>query len=71
MTTRHTGYLVTLDKDIREDDAEGIINAIKQIKHVVRVEPAPADSMDVSMAKARLRSELGGKLYKLLHEETT
>lgn len=32
MTDRHAGYIVTLAADIREDDAEHIINAIRMVK---------------------------------------
>ena len=31
MTDRHAGYVVTLNEDIREDDAEAIINAIRGV----------------------------------------
>ena len=34
MTNRLKGILVTLETDIREDDAESILNAIKMIKRI-------------------------------------
>ncbi len=43
MTDRHSGYVVTLAKDIREDDAEAVITALKMIKGVVSVKPVVAD----------------------------
>ena len=43
MTDRHAGYIVTLDHDIREDDAETIINAIRALKFVATVEPVVSD----------------------------
>ena len=43
MTDRHAGYLVTLDRDIREDDAEAIMAAIHMIKGVISVKPVVAD----------------------------
>ena len=44
MTDRHTGYLVTLTRDIREDDAEeGVLNAIRMIRGVMDVRPITAE----------------------------
>lgn len=39
MTTRFSGFQVTLKADVREDDAEAIINAIRMIKGVADVRP--------------------------------
>lgn len=39
MTDRHAGYLVTLDCDIREDDAEEILTALRMVRGVVSVKP--------------------------------
>lgn len=38
MTKRHAGYVVVLESDIREDDAEEIMNAIRLIRGVVAVQ---------------------------------
>lgn len=43
MTTRHKGYVVHLADDIREDDSEAVIAAIRMIKGVADVTPAEAD----------------------------
>ena len=43
MTDRHAGYIVVLDQNIREDDAQPILDAIKLIKHVVDVRPVVAE----------------------------
>ena len=56
MTERHAGYVVTLEENIREDDAAQTIAAIKQIKGVLDVAPITADPMLV-VATARVRSE--------------
>jgi hypothetical protein len=37
MTDRYHALTVVLDREIRTDDAEDIINAIKQLRHVVDV----------------------------------
>ena len=54
MTDRHVGYTVVLDSNIRSDDAQQIIDAIKMIKHVVSVEPVVSDFNQHS-AEARAR----------------
>jgi hypothetical protein len=40
VTDRYRAFLVTLDHDVREDDAEdGILKALYMLKGVLRVEP--------------------------------
>jgi len=39
MTTRLKGFTITLEKDIREDDVEILIQTLKMIKGVVSVKP--------------------------------
>jgi hypothetical protein len=65
MTDRHAGYVVTLDRDIREDDAEAILNAIRMIKHVASVEPVIAD-LNHQMAVMRASTDLHAKLWSVL-----
>lgn len=43
MTDRYSGFVVALDEDIREDDAETVVAAIRMIKGVIRVEPLMPD----------------------------
>jgi len=68
MTDRLKGVWVIFDKDIREDDAQPIIDAIKQIRHVLSVKPSIADGSDY-MARERVRMELSEKLWDVLHPE--
>jgi len=43
MTDRHAAYLVILEEDIREDDAEeGVLNAIRMLRGVASVQPVTA-----------------------------
>lgn len=67
MTDRYNALLVVLDQDIRDDDAEAIINAIKMVKGVLDVKPNVMDPMD-AIATARARHDLTGKVYKALQE---
>jgi len=46
MTDRYKGLMVVFEKDIRDDDAKKIIDAIKMIKGVLNVEPSISTSED-------------------------
>lgn len=61
------GYIVTLARDIREDDAVRIIEAIGMIREVVSVKPIIANGEDF-MARERVRSEVQVKLYDAIDE---
>lgn len=65
MTDRYNALIVVLDKDIRDDDAVVIINAIQQIKHVLTVKGNVAD-IDSDVAESRIKLELTRKLYEVL-----
>lgn len=67
MTDRINGVLVTLEGNIRVDDAEYILNAIRMIKGVIDVTPNVAD-IDHHMAYSRARIDLQGKIYDALKE---
>lgn len=49
MTDRLKGVLITFDRDIRDDDAQPIIEALKLIKGVLTVKPYVADMEDYMM----------------------
>lgn len=65
MTDRHFGYIVVLEQEIREDDAEPILAALRMIKGVLSVEPV-IGAMEVHIAQARERTRLREKLYKFV-----
>ena len=66
MTNRYHSLTVVLEKDIREDDAEYLLNAIKMIKGVLSVDPFISD-IESHMAESRARQELGQKLWEVLY----
>ncbi len=66
MTDRINGFWVALDEDIRIDDAEPIISAVLQLRHVIDVEPNVRDPGDW-IAETRARQELIEKLYRVLN----
>jgi hypothetical protein len=65
MTTRLKGFLITLDDDIRDDDAKPIREAIEMIRHVQSCVPIPTNADDY-MARDRARMELEKKLFDVL-----
>jgi hypothetical protein len=69
MTERHNAFIVILEHDIRDDDAQDAINAIKQIKGVLDVKPADAATPDVVVAESRVRIRIWDKIRKVFEEE--
>ncbi len=67
MTDRHAGYIVTLAHDLREDDAEAILTALRMVKGVIDVRPVVADHI-LHIAAMRVDQEWREKLYKLARE---
>lgn len=68
MTDRVKGFTVTLEKDIRIDDVEEILSAVRMIRGVAHVEPSIRTSED-HMNRQRIKGELLTKLFKILHED--
>lgn len=66
MTDRYHSLTVVLEKDIRDDDAESLLTAIKMIKGVMSVEPFISD-VESHMAETRARRELGNKIWEVLY----
>jgi hypothetical protein len=67
MTDRYSAFWVILDRDIRDDDAEAIINAIKQLRGIVAVTPHLSNP-DAGIATLRLKNGLIQKLIKVVEE---
>ena len=67
MTTRLKGLVVHFDKDIREDDAENWINAIRMMQHVGDVTPLESTPEDHT-ARLRVRDEIRGKLMTIVKD---
>ncbi len=67
MTDRYNALTVVLDRDIREDDAEHLINAIRMLRGVLSVNPNVSDLQD-HVAIMRVKRELTQKLYDALKD---
>jgi len=66
MTNRLHSLTVVLDHDIREDDAEPILNAIRMIRGVIDVSGNVASSASY-MAEQRAIEQLRGKVLDALY----
>lgn len=65
MTDRVKGFTVTLNRDIRDDDFEKIINAVYMINGVAHVEPTLV-TIDDHMNREVIKRELINKIYEIL-----
>jgi hypothetical protein len=66
VTDRHSAYIVTLDEDVRSDDAERIIAALGMVKGVLSVEPVVADNFAAHIERERVGRQWRGALLDLL-----
>jgi hypothetical protein len=67
VTDRHADYVVVLDQDIRDDDAEAVSTALRMVKGALTIEPLVA-SPEVHIAEQRARHEFRTELYNLAKE---
>lgn len=67
MTDRLKGITVVFKDDMREDDAEHIINAVLMIKGVLKVTTLKLDADDY-INRERIKSEMRKKLFDVLDE---
>ena len=66
MSDRFNTLTVSLEKDIRDDDAEALVSAICQLKGVLSVSGNVTDITEWC-AEERVRAELSKKLWSVLH----
>jgi hypothetical protein len=65
MSDRYNYLTVVLEHDLRDDDAQALIQAIYQLRGVLKVEPNVADAQ-AFLAQARAKAELRNALEALL-----
>lgn len=68
MTDRFNSLTVVLDADIRDDDAEPILAAIRQLRGVLSVTGNVAD-LASHVANQRAKHELGQRLMDVVYPE--
>jgi hypothetical protein len=64
MTDRHAAYIVVLREDIRADDAQAVMTALRMVSGVISVEPVLA-SQDQVIARERRDRERTRALARL------
>jgi hypothetical protein len=62
MKDRHVGYAVTLESNMREDDAQATFDALRQIRGVLDVRPI-VSTPEQTAAEARARRDMQEKFY--------
>ncbi len=67
MTDRYHSFTVMLEHDIREDDAEDTIKAIRQLRGVLHVTGNVA-SPEASVQRMRARREIQDAILKVLRD---
>ena len=65
MTDRHIGFIVTLEETLRADDAQHIIEAIRQLRNVASVVPIKQD-MNSEIAHERALRDLREQLRDIV-----
>lgn len=68
MTDRVKGLTITLEKDVRVDDVEYIVNAIKMIKGISSVDLSIV-TFDDHINRARIYGEVRTKLFEFIKTE--
>ena len=66
MTDRYNALTVVLEQDIRDDDAEALLSAIRQLRGVLSVRGNVADLGD-HLAQARAQQNISKKLWDVLY----
>ena len=68
MTGRTNAITVVLEKDVRNDDAETILTAIRMVRGVLSATPNVSELSD-HIAQERVRRELGDKLWNVIYQK--
>jgi len=66
MTNRFNVLTVALERDIREDDAEGLMDAISRLKGVISVSGNVSD-ITAWLSEERARKDLGDKIWNVIY----
>lgn len=66
MTDRLNALIVVFERDIRDEDAEHLIAAIRMLRGVLSVTPNVSEISD-HIAEQRVRREIGEKLWAVIY----
>ncbi|HEY9678645.1 MAG TPA: hypothetical protein V6C76_11590 [Drouetiella sp.] len=67
MTNRLTGVFVAFEREIRDDDAEAIVEAIKMVRGVAGVTKKISEAVDFA-AERRIEERLREKFWQFYKE---
>lgn len=67
MSDRISSITVVLESDMRADDAEETLQAIRHIRGVLTVTGNVTDSLASHIAEMRVRNEIGAKLHAIVY----
>ena len=65
MTTRIKGLYVALERDMRSDDVQGLLDAIRHLRYVADVTADEVDFIDFA-ARAHVRADVGEQILTVL-----
>jgi hypothetical protein len=68
MTDRLHALMVVLDSDLRIDDADELMTAIRQFRGVLAVEPLVVGP-EIHAARVRIRMEFSKKIWDVLKDD--
>lgn len=68
MSDRHMGYIVVLEKDLKDEDSERVISAIGCIAGVVKVEPI-VGNVEKHFAITKAKQEIWDKLFDVFKKD--
>jgi len=67
MSDRHNGYIVTLEKSVKDEDSKKTIEAILMLKGVIKVEPVVEDISSM-FARNQVHREMFQKIIDLFKD---
>ncbi len=65
MSDRYSALIVILENNIRDDDAEALISAMKQLRGVLDVQPHIANPEE-AIAETRVRADLLRRIIEMI-----
>lgn len=67
MSDRVKGFLVTLEKDVRLDDVDLLMQTIRYMRGVANLEPSIVNSDDF-INQQRIKTDLRQKMYQFIND---
>jgi len=67
MTDRLSGFVVVLEEDTRDDDAQATLDAIRQLRGVLSVEPHIRDVGEL-ISRSRIKREIMTNLLAMARD---